>query len=273
MAAARETEATSREAASEAAATATTARAALNATAAAAVPVKAAAKDTTGGAHTSNKKTVRMTRREWKRCEEAEERRLRRGPRKARARRARQMGQGRRPGMTHRRWNKLMHIMLGNGDAIRAVMWNTMQLAAGKESAKRAWLEEQLETYRPAVVFLLEVSGDFGELKKMRRWATKLKYEARFIVGEDRGPGGSVKNGVVALAAKEQAAFKHYVRLEERTIGVVVAHKVDASTRAYVGVHGLHDKSKLTKQLTAAERFEWHGASAKPVPGSAQPGL
>ena len=140
-------------------------------------------------------------------------------------------------------------------DAVRAVVWNSMQLAAGRESAKRAWLAEQLDLFRPTVVVLLEVSGDFDDMKKLRKWAAKLKYDMRFMVGEDAGPGGSRRNGMVALVAREQAAFRSHKRQEERVMGFVVTHKVDAATRAYVGLHGSHDKVKQAKQFDAATKF------------------
>ena len=162
--------------------------------------------------------------------------------------------------ISHKEWNRLMYALHGNtvqdqADAVRAVVWNTMQLAAGKDTAKRAWLAEQLDLFRPTVVVLLEVSGDFEDMKKLRKWAATLRYDMKFMVGEDTGPGGSRRNGLVALVAREQAAFKSHKRQEERVMGFVVTHKVDAATRAYVGLHGSHDKVKQAKQFDAATKF------------------
>ena len=95
------------------------------------------------------------------------------------------------PRSTHKAWNKKMHALHGNtasrsDDKIRTALWNSMQLHAGKSSAKRSWLEEQIELYRPTVMVLLEVSGSHEDMKNLRRWTSKIKYDMRFLVRSDR---------------------------------------------------------------------------------------
>ena len=102
--------------------------------------------------------------------------------------------------------------------------------------SKREWLAAQVEAARPAVLVLCEVSGDFGAMVAMRKWAARrLQYDMRFLVGE----GGHGKNGIVALVDRAQGSFGAFKRLEARVLGFEVMHKADAQTRAYVGLHGL----------------------------------
>ena len=137
------------------------------------------------------------------------------------------------------------------GGAVRVMFWNARAMGAAVAGAKREWLAEQVETARPVVVVLCEVSGDFSAMKRLRRWAAcRLKYDMRFLVGE----GGNATNGIVALVDRAQGSFGASKRLAERTLGFEVTHKADAQTRAYVGLHGLAGAA-FTEQLREAR--EW----------------
>ena len=52
------------------------------------------------------------------------------------------------------------------GSALRVMWWNARHLLAAAGSTKRAWLAEQLEAQRPAVVGLAEVDGNFAAMRK-----------------------------------------------------------------------------------------------------------
>ena len=88
---------------------------------------------------------------------------------------------------------------------VRVVCWNARHLRAAAADVKRAWLTEQVEASRPAVVVLCEVDGAFKAMKALRSWASRvLKYDMRFLVGE--GGGAQVPPGetdyCVNLAAR-----------------------------------------------------------------------
>lgn len=97
---------------------------------------------------------------------------------------------------------------------IRSAWWNPRRLDAADGGKKRAWLGEELETSRPAVLAMCEVGGGRDKLRSLRAWASKEhRYEMRFIVGEGKGGGGGAQdlqlNGIVALVDKAQGAFVH----------------------------------------------------------------
>ena len=119
---------------------------------------------------------------------------------------------------------------------VRVVCWNARHLRAAAVDAKRAWLAEQVEASRPAVVVLCEVDGEFKAMKALRSWASSaLKYDMRFLVGE----GGGATNGIVVLVDRAQGSFAGFKRLALRAVGVEVVHKADAQKRAYAAVHGV----------------------------------
>ena len=134
---------------------------------------------------------------------------------------------------------------------VRVVCWNARHLRAAAADAKRAWLAEQVEASRPAVVVLCEVDGAFKAMKALRSWASSaLKYDMRFLVGE----GGGATNGIVVLVDRAQGSFAGFKRLALRAFGVEVVHKADAQKRAYAAVHGVFTAA-FREQVDAAEAW------------------
>ena len=129
--------------------------------------------------------------------------------------------------------------------------WNARHLRAAAADVKRAWLAEQVEASRPAVVVLCEVDGAFTAMKALRSWASSaLKYDMRFLVGE----GGGATNGIVVLVDRAQGSFAGFKRLALRAFGVEVVHKADAQKRAYAAVHGVFTAT-FREQVDAAEAW------------------
>ena len=134
---------------------------------------------------------------------------------------------------------------------VRVVCWNARHLRAAAADVKRAWLTEQVEASRPAVVVLCEVDGAFKAMKALRSWASRvLKYDMRFLVGE----GGGATNGIVVLVDRAQGSFAGFKRLALRAFGVEVVHKADAQRRAYAAVHGVFTTA-FREQVDAAEAW------------------
>jgi hypothetical protein len=134
---------------------------------------------------------------------------------------------------------------------VRVVCWNARHLRAAAADAKRAWLAEQMEASRPAVVVLCEVDGAFAAMKALRSWASRtLKYDMRFMAGE----GGGDTGGLVVLVDRAQGTFAGFKRLTLRAFGVEVVHKADATRRAYAAVHGVFTAA-FREQVDAAEAW------------------
>ena len=108
-----------------------------------------------------------------------------------------------------------------------------------------------MEAMRPAVVCVGEVDGDHAAMAQLRKWAKRvLKYDARFLVGEEGGC-----NGLIVFVDKEQGAIGDFKRLGPRVLGVEVAHReAGGLRRAYVALHGLFT-SGFGPQLREAEAW------------------
>ena len=141
--------------------------------------------------------------------------------------------------------------------ALRVAFWNARHLGASRSCFKRAWLEDQIRCDRPTVVGIVEVDGDFKDMRDLRRWAKRLGYETRFLPGEGRGGGGgsadSTANGMVFMVDRKEATIKSFRRLHERVLGIELHHR-DARRRRYALIHGLFD-SGFNRQVEEARNF------------------
>ena len=143
---------------------------------------------------------------------------------------------------------------------VRVMAWNTQGLEASGTSdrarQKFAWLEYTMHERRPAVLVLSEVMGGLEALRGMRKWASKLRYKVTWLVGAD-GNALSPRNGVVIMFCDVQMRQEGTaLRLEERTLGVVVTAKGLDRQIALVGIHGdVASAPKRKRQCDAAARF------------------
>ena len=177
---------------------------------------------------------------------------------------------------SHRAWNKLQYALHGNTvydvdsrSTIEVTVWNARSMSCkgfhlgGMEdsasSAKRAVLQNEIDLHRPTLLCLLEV--DTAHIMDLRAWAKERGYVIRFLLGK----GGSARqhefnshaNGIVAMIAREQAAFVRFKmsdELEERVLGVELLHKREASSRVFAFMHGLHTsgQSSFESQIRRA---------------------
>ena len=137
---------------------------------------------------------------------------------------------------------------------VRVGFWNGRALDMARTSAearsKVAWLIGELEAQTPAVVFVGEVLGDMVAFRGLRRTLKRAGYRAVLLVGTD----DNQRNGVLAAVNVKQGELRAHSKVADRTLGLKVLHRGEATESTYVYTHGLQ-QAGFRLQLKAAEAF------------------
>ena len=119
--------------------------------------------------------------------------------------------------------------------------------AAVATRRKLEWLRTQLDAERPAVLFLLEISGTKAHMKELKTWFQRLGYKAEMQAYQHQ------KNAIVVAIDLERGRLTATERVAGRVMGAVVRSSVDGGTRRFACIHGLSGES--TKREIAEGRL------------------
>lgn len=139
---------------------------------------------------------------------------------------------------------------------VTVAWWNTRGLNAGctgdVTEQTLEWMDGRIAEARPLVVGLIEVVGGLQEMRVLRKWWARRRFDMVWLPSTHR-------NAVVCAVDRTRARLTRHTRLAPRVIAVRVRVADVRDPLRLAVVHGAHEPSHCGAQIRAVEAWAARG--------------